>query len=418
MLLRSINVNKMQQESVCINNNGSFKLAFKDLKYTVKSKVPFVKKETKTILNSISGEFYGNELTAVIGLSGSGKSSLLDCLSGFRVNNISGTITYNDDVISTRKIKEVSSYFMQEQMLHILLTVNELMNFAINFKCQEKLTNEEKEVKIENILNKLDITDHRDSFIRDLSGGERKRFQIAIELVDNPKILFLDEPTTNLDIVASTQCIQFLKDITKEGRMIILTIHQPSASMLSLFDHIYALSAGNCIYRGTSENLIEYLDHLGLPCPSTYNPIDYLMEIANNEYGDHSELLVEQIQNGSNLDYTKEPEQNCTVDIFKKSSNYEDYYASYFRQVYYLMIRIFLSKIRSRGTLYLRFGSHILIGFFFGLIYQKVGNNAAFSIDNLHFISGSLSILFFTSYHSQYVTCECCMLNISNYFYF
>ena len=136
------------QESECLNSNGSFKLAFKDLKYCIKSKVPFIKKETKTILKSISGEFRGNELTAIIGLSGSGKSSLLDCLSGFRRNNISGIITYNDNIISTRSIKQVSSYFMQEQTLHIFLTVNELMNFATNVKCREKLTKEEKKTKI------------------------------------------------------------------------------------------------------------------------------------------------------------------------------------------------------------------------------------------------------------------------------
>ncbi|XP_070495021.1 ATP-binding cassette subfamily G member 4-like [Chironomus tepperi] len=392
------------QELVHLNNKGRFKIAFKDLKYTVKSKVPFIKQGTKTILNRISGEFHSNELTAIIGLSGSGKSSLLDCLSGFRVNNISGTITYNDDTISTSKIREVSSYFMQEQMLHIFLTVSESMNFAFNIKCQQKLSKEEKETRIVGILKKLDISDRHNALIRDLSGGEKKRLQIAIELVDDPKILFLDECTTGLDIVSSTQCIKFLKDLTKEGRMIIFTIHQPSATMLPMFDHIYALSAGNCIYQGTSENLLTFLDEIGLPCPLTYNPIDYLMEIANNEYGDHSQLLIEQSQNGSNLDYAKDNDKNYTIDIFKKPSDYEDHSVSFFIQVYYLMMRIFLRTFRNRSSLYSRFGTHILTGLVLGYVYNEVGNDASHSINNIRFNAGSVSLIYFTSFHSQYIT--------------
>ncbi|XP_070503549.1 ATP-binding cassette sub-family G member 1-like [Chironomus tepperi] len=391
-------------ENVCLNSNGSFKLAFKDLKYCIKSQIPFIKNETKTILNSISGEFHGNELTAIIGLSGSGKSSLLDCLSGFRQNNVTGTITYNDNIISTRSIKQVSSYFMQEQMLHLYLTVNELMNFAINIKCRQKLNKEEKKTKIEEILQKLKITDRRDTFIRDLSGGERKRFQIAIELVDDPQILFLDEPTTNLDIVASTQCIQFLKDITKEGRTIIFTIHQPCASMLHLFDHIYALNNGNCIYQGSSENLIPFFEEIGLPCPSTYNPTDFLMEIANNDYGNHSHLLIEKIQNGSNLNYRKDSEQNFTADIFKKSSDFKEFSSSFFQQVYYLMYRLLLTSMRNRSLLTMRLIVHIFFGFAIGTVYQHVGNNASMIRDNYNFIMITLTAVLYTSYHSHYVT--------------
>ena len=385
--------------------SGSFELGFKNLTYIAKSNLPFIKKESKLILNGISGEFRGNELTAIIGFSGSGKSTLLNCLSGFYQENISGTITYNNIEISTRKIKEVSSYFMQEQMLHIYLTVNELMNFAINMKCRQKLNKEEKKTKIEEILRKLNITDRRDTFIRDLSGGERKRFQIAIELVDDPKILFLDEPTTNLDIVASTQCIQFLKDITNEGRTIIFTIHQPCASMLPLFDHIYALNNGNCIYQGSSENLINFFEEIGLPCPPTYNPTDFLMEIANNDYGDHSHLLIEKIQNGSNLNYRKECEQNFSADIFKKSSDFKEFSSSYFNQVYYLMYRLFLTSIRNKSLLTMRFIVHIFFGFAIGLVYQHVGNNASMVRDNYNFLLISITAVLYTSYHSHYVTC-------------
>ncbi|CAG9808260.1 unnamed protein product [Chironomus riparius] len=383
---------------------GSFVLGFKNLTFIAESKNPFIKKEKKSILKEISGEFRGNELTAIIGFSGSGKSTLLNCLSGFYQDNISGTITYNDNIISTRKIKEVSSYFMQEQILHTFLSVNELMNFAVNVKLRQKLTNKEKEILIEEILDKLNIKDRLNILVGNLSGGERKRFQIAIELVGDPKILFFDEPTTNLDIVASTQCIKYLKDITKEGRTIIITIHQPSAIMLNLFDHIYALNDGYCVFQGTNKNLIRFLKELELPCPSTYNSTDFLMEVANNEYGNHSNLLVEKTQNGLNMDYRNKCTTTNSIDIFQKTTEFTDYSATYFRQVYCLAVRFYLTVIRNKSLLYMRFGVHILIAIFLGAIYHKVGNDGAYALDNYHLIIVSITFVFYTSYHTQYVT--------------
>jgi ABC-type multidrug transport system ATPase subunit len=327
-------------------------------------------------------------------------------LSGFYQNNISGTITYNNNTISTHKIKEVSSYFMQEQILHIYLTINELMNFTINVKLRQKLNKEEKELMIQDILDKLNITDRLNTRVGDLSGGERKRFQIAIELVGDPKILFLDEPTTNLDIYASTQCIKYLKDLTKEGRTIIITIHQPSAIMLDLFDHIYSLNNGYCVYQGTSKNLIRFLDELDLPCPSTYNSTDYLMEIANNEYGDHSHRLIEKTQNGMNMEYRNDYKIINSIDIFKKPSDFTDYSATYFRQVYCLVLRYYLTVTRNKSLLYMRFGVHFIVAFFLGAIYQNVGTNGSFALDNYHLILVSLTFVFYTSYHSLYVTCK------------
>jgi hypothetical protein len=188
--------------------------------------------------------------------------------------------------------------------------------------------------------------------------------------------------------------------------MIIFTIHQPSATMLSSFDHIYALCDGNCIYQGTSSNLIKFLDELELPCPPTYNTTDYLMEIANNEYGDHNELLVNKISNGLSLNYTKKSDQDFTADIFDISSDSEDHSASYFRQVYYLTMRTFLCKIHNKSSFYPRILSHILIGISLGIIFQKVGNDAAYSFDNLCLISGSITIIFYTSFCSLYMSCK------------
>lgn len=398
-------MDELGETSACGHDN--FKLSFRDVNYTIRSKFPFIKSKSKIILNKISGEFHGNELTAIIGLSGSGKSSLLDFLSGFRTENIDGTIECNGKIISTRNIKEVSSYFMQEQTLHLFLTVNELMNFSINLKGRQML-NSEKNFKIKEILEKLNIFNLGNSFAMDLSGGETKRLQIALELVDDPKILFLDECTTGLDSVGSNQCIQYLKNLTKEGKTIICSIHQPSATMLRNFDHIYALAEGKCIYQGSSQNLLLFFDQVGLPCPSTYNPTDFLMEIANNDYGNHNHLLTEKIQNGMNISfrYTKNEFTN-TIDIFKKSSeSRKGCAASYFRQVFYLMQRAFLTVIRDKTLYSMRFGLHVALGIALGFMYKGIGNKGAFALDIYHFILLSITVVLYTSYHSLYASCK------------
>lgn len=109
----------------------NFRLSFRDLFYRVNPRIFSKEKNPKEILKGVNGDFNGSELTAIIGLSGSGKSSLLDCLSGFRVNNVAGSITINDNKISIRKY---SSYIMQEHTLHNLLTVYESMMLSMNLK--------------------------------------------------------------------------------------------------------------------------------------------------------------------------------------------------------------------------------------------------------------------------------------------
>lgn len=114
-----------------IRMDENFRLSFRDLSYRVKPRLFAKDKNPKEILKGINGDFNGSELSAIIGLSGSGKSSLLDCLSQFRVKNVTGSITIND---SKKCIRKYSSYIMQEHNLHELLTVAESMMLSMNLK--------------------------------------------------------------------------------------------------------------------------------------------------------------------------------------------------------------------------------------------------------------------------------------------
>lgn len=131
------------------------------------------------------------------------------------------------------------------------------------------------EDKVEEILNGLNLSHRRSSTAKTLSGGERKRLSIALELVTNPQIMFLDEPTSGLDEVTASSCIRLLRDLAHQDRTIICTIHQPSAAMFELFDNIYLLAQGQCVYSGSPKVLIPFLLSRNYTCPKYNNPADY-----------------------------------------------------------------------------------------------------------------------------------------------
>uniref|UniRef100_A0A1B0DPR0 Uncharacterized protein n=1 Tax=Phlebotomus papatasi TaxID=29031 RepID=A0A1B0DPR0_PHLPP len=161
-----------------------------------------------------------------MGPSGAGKSSLLNAISGFRSDGVKGAIKVN---------RKESCYITQDDLHQPLLTVEEIMNVACELKIKNPVN---KRSLIDDILNSLNLSAKRANTAKQLSGGEKRRLSIALELVANPSVLFLDEPTSGLDEVTAAQCVRLLRDLTKQGRTIVCTIHQPSGAVLRLFDQV------------------------------------------------------------------------------------------------------------------------------------------------------------------------------------
>lgn len=275
-----------------------------------------------------------------------------------------------------------------------------------------------------------------ETFTGKLSGGQQKRLSIALELVDNPRVIFFDEPTTGLDSSAASQCLTLLKRLAESGRTTICTIHQPSALLFKKIDHIYAIAEGQCIYQGSSENLVPFLAELNLVCPSTFNPADFLLEISTHDYGYQIGNLNEKIQNGVNQSYRKAPlpkacEQQVVLpakvetnpisiclkrarftsklQIFDPKSYCNDsdlYSTSFLRQTYYLLIRAFLLLSRNPSMSMMRILIHFFVAIGIGAIYFDIGESAKNMMNNFRYVFYSIMFLMFTAFSSLQTTCK------------
>ncbi|XP_067009007.2 ATP-binding cassette sub-family G member 1 isoform X2 [Anabrus simplex] len=294
----------------------SIDVEFRNLTYTVSNWRNRGSK--KNVLKGVSGRFKSGELTAIMGPSGAGKSSLLNALSGFRSCGIQGDLLTNGEKRNERLFQKISCYLTQDDYLQPLLSVNESMMIAASFKLPSSTSKIERQTTINEILKTLGLLEARNVCTTSLSGGQKKRLSIALELINNPPIFFLDEPTSGLDNVAAKQCISLLKTLAMQGRTIVCTIHQPSASIFGLFDHVYVVAKGLCVYQGSTKALVPYLHSVGIHCPTHYNPADFVIEVCDNDESTIT-ALSSVVQNG-NLSWTQYGVDDIKETVYKRPS--------------------------------------------------------------------------------------------------
>ncbi|XP_010007699.1 PREDICTED: ATP-binding cassette sub-family G member 2, partial [Nestor notabilis] len=227
-------------------------------------------------------------LNAILGPTGSGKTSLLDILAARKdPHGLSGDILING-APQPANFKCTSGYVVQDDVVMGTLTVRENLKFSAALRLPKSVKEHEKNERVNQIIKELGLSKVADSkvgtqFTRGVSGGERKRTSIGMELIIDPDILFLDEPTTGLDASTANAVLLLLKRMAKQGKTVIFSIHQPRYSIFRLFDNLTLLAAGRVLYHGPTQHAMEYFQSVGYECEPYNNPADFFLDIINGD---------------------------------------------------------------------------------------------------------------------------------------
>ncbi|XP_065904845.1 broad substrate specificity ATP-binding cassette transporter ABCG2-like isoform X4 [Dysidea avara] len=281
---------RKKSASVRLKSSNNF-VSFHNICYTVPQGYFWQHKPPKVILNDVSGIMRAG-VNAIMGPSGSGKSTLLDILADRKDRRwVTGHVLINGEK-QPHNFKCASGYVVQDDILTGTLTVRENVFLSALLRLPPDMTHDEKLEKVDEVIENLGISHVADTligtpFTRGVSGGQRKRTSIAMEMVVSPGILFLDEPTTGLDSTTAESVLQILHNLSKDGRVIIMSIHQPRYSIFRLFDGLTLLSRGNVVYTGVCRATVPYFANtLGMECDAFDNPADFFLDKLNEAEND------------------------------------------------------------------------------------------------------------------------------------
>ncbi|MDR1344732.1 MAG: ATP-binding cassette domain-containing protein [Tannerellaceae bacterium] len=216
-------------------------------------------------LHNFSFDLESGRLVAIMGGSGVGKSTLLGIMNG-NIHPDSGSITVNGHPVDSPAARQLTGFVPQDDLLIEELTVYQNIWFTARF-CFDGLPHEEIEKKVDRVLKDLSLYEIKDLEVgspirKTISGGQRKRLNIALELIREPAILYLDEPTSGLSSSDSEKVMMLLKEQTHKGKLIVVNIHQPSSGIYKLFDKLWLLDKGGFpIYDGNPIEAVTYFKH-------------------------------------------------------------------------------------------------------------------------------------------------------------
>ncbi|GAB4820274.1 hypothetical protein N2152v2_007320 [Parachlorella kessleri] len=245
------------------------------------------------LLDRISGAFKPGVLCSLMGASGAGKTTLMDVLAGRKTGGtISGEMYIKGFPKEQRTFARVTGYVEQEDSHLPQTTVREALMFSANLRLPTTVDAATRAKFVDEMMELVELDRLRDAYVgvlgaNGLSLEQRKRLTIAVELVANPSIVFMDEPTTGLDARAASIVMQAVRNTVNTGRTVVCTVHQPSIDIFESFDELLLLKpGGQCIYFGPlgreSCRLINFFSSVpGVEkIRPRYNPANWLLEVT------------------------------------------------------------------------------------------------------------------------------------------
>lgn len=238
------------------------------------------------------------------------------------------------------------------------------------------------------ILDNLSLSECRDTRTSDLSGGQRKRLAIALELVNNPPVMFFDEPTSGLDSSSCAQCIGLLKQLASEGRTIICTIHQPPERVFFMFDKIMVLAkGGRFIFSDNPTKMVVFFRKYGYPCPTGHNPADFAAELAGEASWQGAPITKFVEATKQRIDSRLEKYTAAGSGTGSRKSEKDVYQISYAAsmctQFSEIAVRTFKGTFRDTETLQVRFYGAFFVGLLLVGVYWRIGDKPEKILDNM-----------------------------------
>jgi len=298
-------------------NTASIDIAFKDLNVSLKS-------DNRCILEGVTGEFRAGRMAAIMGPSGAGKTTFMNALCDKAYyGNTTGEIQINGEISSIAAIKQIRGFVPQDDIVHEHLTVREQLYYSAKLRNADGTTRSEINSILEDVLHVMHLLDVQHSIVgsvekRGISGGQRKRVNIGLELAARPTVIFLDEPTSGLDATTALDIIHSLKRLTEIGMTVIMVIHQPRYSLFSLFDEVLLLGlGGHTVFLGPSAGVLPYFKRLGFQIPDHENPADWFMDVISGKVTNDD---VSGFKPSMLSDFWKQEATNPTLQMQRGSS--------------------------------------------------------------------------------------------------
>ncbi|KAL6334259.1 hypothetical protein AAG906_014657 [Vitis piasezkii] len=274
-------------------------ITFDDIRYSVdmpeEMKSQGVLEDKLELLKGVSGAFRPGVLTALMGVSGAGKTTLMDVLAGRKTGGyIEGNISISGYPKKQETFARICGYCEQNDIHSPHVTIHESLLYSAWLRLSPDVDAETRMMFIEEVMELVELTPLRDALVglpgvNGLSTEQRKRLTIAVELVANPSIIFMDEPTSGLDARAAAIVMRTVRNTVDTGRTVVCTIHQPSIDIFEAFDELLLLKRGGQeIYVGPlgrhSSHLIKYFEGIeGVSkIKDGYNPATWMLEVTTS----------------------------------------------------------------------------------------------------------------------------------------
>ena len=348
----------MSDSRVDVEQPSSWEVRWKGLTF----KVPDKANGQKTILDDCAGAVRGGQVCGVLGPSGSGKTTLLDALAG-RIDGKRKGRTLEGDIAGCERC----AYVQQEDSLVGVLTTKETLHTAAAL-----VGGAAARQRADALLDELGLTICADVIVgtillKGLSGGQKRRLSMAVELVAEPKTLLLDEPTSGLDSASALGVLEKVRDVAGRAAVaVVLTIHQPSHAAWQTLDRVSFMARGRVCYFGDDAGLKAFLATAGAPVPPNRDVAEYVLSLTNEDFPGHGDLdaIVAKFRatrgdDAEAVDQAPPPRRR----------------AGFLTRFAVLCGRGFRELLRDPGVIMVRLAMYAMLSALIGAMYANVGND-------------------------------------------